>query len=98
MAGAILSSTLTAPGSGYSISPSFNEGFVVQGVNATARYRVDTLTGVGNGVATYTIIDPGSGYTTGAAITSADFAGSGFELNIDAVTSTSGGGLMNIFH
>lgn len=94
MPGAILSSVLTLGGTGYSATPPFNEGYIVQGGNVTARYRTDSL-GAGNSIATYTVINPGSGYTVGGALTSDDFGGSGAEFNILSVSGGGGSGYIN---
>lgn len=94
MAGAILSSVLTVSGSGYSATPPFNEGFIIQGGNATGRYRTDSI-GVAAGIVTYTVINPGSGYTVGGALTSDDFGGFGAEFNILSVSGGGGSGYIN---
>ncbi len=93
-AGAIVSMVLTVPGSGYSASPGFNEGFIEQGGNFTGRIRIDSTVFPG-AIDTFTVIDPGSGYTVGGALISPDFGGVGAEFDILSVSSGGGSGYIN---
>lgn len=95
-AGPIVTTTIASGGSGYAPGDEF--GIIPLGSGNEASGTINTVDG-GGAVLTYTVSDPGTGYSISAGlVTETGGAGSGFTINITAVQPGDGTGIIEVFY